>query len=233
MAAESDNSENHWPGYVDALTTMTMVLTFVMMVLGISIFTMSQNVSRTLIEKIAKAAKVESESATPSSDDLTARIVAKLETLHERPPTEAPPGRREPVATTTAQPEALATRQERIASTAEASTEPAASDTRLSGDPGQLRIVYKSRATQIDEAAREKLIDHLRNAPRFSEASRIDVLAGVEAANLAVTDARRVAFYRAIRIRSELITQGAPVDRINLKLDPGIPADDLIIKIHP
>jgi hypothetical protein len=96
-----------------------------------------------------------------------------------------------------------------------------------------LRIVYKSRATQIDEAAREKLIDHLRNAPRFSEASRIDVLAGVEAANLAVTDARRVAFYRAIRIRSELITQGAPVDRINLKLDPGIPADDLIIKIHP
>ena len=44
--AKDDANENHWPGYVDALTTMLMVLTFVMMILGIAVFAMSQNVSR-------------------------------------------------------------------------------------------------------------------------------------------------------------------------------------------
>ena len=39
--------DSYWPGYVDALTTMTMVLTFIMMVLGVVVFMLSQNISRT------------------------------------------------------------------------------------------------------------------------------------------------------------------------------------------
>ena len=54
----NDESENHWPGYVDALTTMTMMLIFVMMILAVAIFSMSENVSRTLVEQVAKSAGI-------------------------------------------------------------------------------------------------------------------------------------------------------------------------------
>jgi hypothetical protein len=81
--SSSSEEENYWPGYVDALTTMVMVLTFIMMVLGIAIFTLSQNVSRSYLESIAKAAGMEagagSGTGPGSLDELKQRIVAALE----------------------------------------------------------------------------------------------------------------------------------------------------------
>ena len=58
MAGSSEGEEeNYWPGFVDALTTMVMVLTFVMMVLGIVVFTLSQNVSKNYMAAIDTAVK--------------------------------------------------------------------------------------------------------------------------------------------------------------------------------
>src|SRR6476469_1426238 len=60
MAGSSNTEEeNYWPGYVDALTTMTMVLTFIMMVLGVVVFMMSQNISRHILQGIAEAARID------------------------------------------------------------------------------------------------------------------------------------------------------------------------------
>jgi len=47
----NEEVEHHWPGYVDALTTMTMMLIFVMMILAVAIFSMSENVSRSLVRE--------------------------------------------------------------------------------------------------------------------------------------------------------------------------------------
>jgi hypothetical protein len=82
-ASSSSEEENYWPGYVDALTTMVMVLTFIMMVLGMAIFTLSQNVSRNYLESIAKAAGMEAGlgpgTGPGSLQELKQRIVAALE----------------------------------------------------------------------------------------------------------------------------------------------------------
>ena len=60
MAGSSDGEEeNYWPGYVDALTTMTMVMTFIMMVLGVVVFTLSQNTAKNILVAVAKAAKID------------------------------------------------------------------------------------------------------------------------------------------------------------------------------
>jgi HAMP domain-containing protein len=54
MASKEDEEENYWPGYVDALTTMTMVLTFVMMILALAVFVLSQNVSQAVLENVVR-----------------------------------------------------------------------------------------------------------------------------------------------------------------------------------
>ena len=41
MAKAQENQENHWPGFVDALSTIVMVVTFLLIILAIAIFVMS------------------------------------------------------------------------------------------------------------------------------------------------------------------------------------------------
>jgi hypothetical protein len=93
MAAGSDGEdENYWPGYVDALTTMTMVLTFILMVLGIVVFSLSQSVSRAYLEAIAEAAQVEGASKSKTVQDLQNAIVEKLLSKPKDHGTQAPQG---------------------------------------------------------------------------------------------------------------------------------------------
>src|ERR1700712_4082735 len=58
-SSNSDEDENYWPGYVDALTTMTMVLTFIMMVLGVMVFVLSQDAVSSKLGVVARALKIE------------------------------------------------------------------------------------------------------------------------------------------------------------------------------
>lgn len=92
MSHGSGEEENYWPGYVDALTSMVQVLAFVMMLLAMAVFVLSQNVSRNAVEAIAKAAHVE----TPpdaTTEALTAAVIAhvvKLQLAPAPPPDAAP-----------------------------------------------------------------------------------------------------------------------------------------------
>ena len=52
---QTEEDENYWPGYVDALTTMTMVLTFIMMVLGVMVFILSQDAVSSKLGVVARA----------------------------------------------------------------------------------------------------------------------------------------------------------------------------------
>lgn len=45
-AAAEETEENHWPGFVDALSTIVMVVTFLLIILAIAIFALSLNVAK-------------------------------------------------------------------------------------------------------------------------------------------------------------------------------------------
>jgi hypothetical protein len=232
MAANGDEQENHWPGYVDALTTMTMVLTFVMMVLGISIFTLSQNVSRTLIEKIAVAADIKDDPGGAEADTLAERILARIETLQNNQGDKA--ARTNDPAGSDAQRAAVAAedqKQDRVVSEARAPAEAPAKAIRFDTTDAMLRIVYQPRSTQLDEAARQDLSDKLGGIPDLKE-SRIEIMAGIDPANIAVSDAKRIAFYRAVRARSELILKGISADRIHMRIDNATPGEDVVIRVR-
>jgi DNA polymerase III gamma/tau subunit len=53
VARRPEEEANHWPGFVDALSTIVMVVTFLLIILGIVIFVISKNISA----ELAKAAE--------------------------------------------------------------------------------------------------------------------------------------------------------------------------------
>ncbi|NRA86068.1 MAG: hypothetical protein HRU28_01480 [Rhizobiales bacterium] len=48
MARIPDEAENHWPGFVDALSTIVMVVTFLLIILGVVIFIIAQQIQETV-----------------------------------------------------------------------------------------------------------------------------------------------------------------------------------------
>src|ERR1700760_4229139 len=85
MSHSSEEGENYWPGYVDALTSMVQVLAFVMMMLAMAVFVLSQSVSKRAVEAIAKAVNAE---VKPNSDikQLTQSIVDQVDRLRAASP---------------------------------------------------------------------------------------------------------------------------------------------------
>src|SRR5689334_14668500 len=82
MSHGSEEGENYWPGYVDALTSMVQVLAFVMMMLAMAVFVLSQSVSKKAVEAIAKAVNAE---VKPNADvkQLTQAVVAQIDRLQK------------------------------------------------------------------------------------------------------------------------------------------------------
>src|SRR3954470_21220883 len=85
MSHGSEEGENYWPGYVDALTSMVQVLAFVMMMLAMAVFVLSQSVSKKAVEAIAKAVNAE---VKPGADvkQLTQAVVAQIGRLQRSAP---------------------------------------------------------------------------------------------------------------------------------------------------
>jgi hypothetical protein len=87
MAAADSNDDdagNIWSGYVDALTTMTMVMTLIMMLLGIVVFGLSQQISRSFLVKIAEATDVEAganRTAAQIAGDILERLAKRPDQL--------------------------------------------------------------------------------------------------------------------------------------------------------
>jgi len=91
MAAASDDEDaNYWPGFVDALSTMTMMLIFLMMILSLVVVSISQSASKSQIMTIAKAAKVDTAGAPMSIDKMTAQILEALSRNSDPPNSNLP-----------------------------------------------------------------------------------------------------------------------------------------------
>jgi hypothetical protein len=244
--AASDTEENYWPGYVDALTTMTMVLTFIMLVLGLAVFSLSQNVSKGMLESIANAMKLTD--AMPkdmSSDDITRMVIERIEKQDEamqaakaeasRLAAVRPDEARQTPSGQAVEPgdPGSAVVERRIESAAAAPTAPAIPVTTVLKQPAQLRLVYKPRATGLDDAAREAIGQALASDSVLQTAKTVEIIAGVDSGNLAVSDANRIAYYRALILRGQLMAAGIAADRIKVRVDPAVAADQMMISALP
>jgi hypothetical protein len=217
MSVHASEEENHWPGYVDALTTMTMMLIFVMTILAVAIFGLSQNVSRNMVEKIAKAVNIDDVSNTENTDDLASRVVAKLE-LQQRATMLAkagPDGANGNSLDPSSSEGAGSDAEHRLASGETAARQKPVT-AQVDQSPAFITISFQKRATGLDSETSDKIKAAMADGRRLQE--NIELKAFAETSG-AVSDSRRIAFYRLLNLRSQLIAMGVPADRIKATIE--------------
>jgi outer membrane protein OmpA-like peptidoglycan-associated protein len=226
MAHGSEESEDYWPGYVDALTSMVQVLAFVMMLLAMAVFVLSQNVAKSAVEIIAKAANIDAP-ANAGVVELTAKILEIVKQAREAPPKSADPSDAEP------QPE-IQTAPER--QTDPATPAPAAPPTNVRAPmekivnsalrqrapdraPDGLRMLvsFKNGSFVIDSAAQTEIAGfvgaHVAGAP-----VQVVIRGFASPTSGSLSEARRIAYYRAITVRKDLLAQNVPAAAIQLRI---------------
>ncbi|PSC06713.1 hypothetical protein SLNSH_02645 [Alsobacter soli] len=246
--------ENYWPGYVDALTTMLMVLTFVMMVLGIVVFTLSQNVSKNLVQAMAKAAQVDtSELASSTPDEMQKAVLTAIAEKVGHGPQQA----QDAAALRTTAPASGGEAKAEAADAAVAMRQPApqpgagsethtgvqilqetaaapAPDRReaeLRASASDLQILFRNGSVQLDERNMGALDAYVG----ASRAARYVVrgVAGAQAGG--ATEARRRAYYRAMLVRARMVARGIPAERVTVQVrdaQPGLTPDAVDVLTH-
>ncbi len=218
MAGNSEGEEeNYWPGYVDALTTMTMVLTFVMMVLGVMVFILSQGASRNFSNIIAKALNIDLQQVDAMSNDELQ--IAVLQAIgNGAGGGTGPASTGQSVATS---PSETAGRlapgpggEVKVTSPDTFSARDYGAGGASSTGTGMLRLVFEPDAVQPSAetfAAVDAYVVGAENGGALVSALAV-------ANKTSATEARRKAYYRAMLIRARLIKQGVSPTKIKVQV---------------
>lgn len=284
----SGEEENYWPGYVDALTTMTMVLTFIMMILGVVIFSMSQNISKELVKQIAEAAQIEIKGGG-NAEDAKNQVIAAIKASkaekeeisdpsqatqhnmrgenHAMPAPSTLPSsktklpspaqaqqeqhggamagtagtdqpkavesdrRTAPPPSTIDKDPAKAESDKRIDSAKVNDVPEKASGITVSDGGAILTIVFKKRVVLLDEPAINELNRVVATSPPVQSARLLEIRGYADVTVLGVTEARRIAYYRAMLIRKQLVAAGIVPERLSVKIEDAPAADSDTVRV--
>jgi outer membrane protein OmpA-like peptidoglycan-associated protein len=221
MAKMSDTADvDYWPGYVDALTSMVKVLTFMMMLLSLTVFTITQQLSRNVVVKIAEAAGVKVEPGVPLNL-IAERVMTKLS---ERNATDAAQASTEVAAQKSAPNVEDKVSIGRAIEETTGAVLPDFDDAR-----DLLTLKFVAQAVKLDVPANESIDRLIQLAKTRSGSLRIVSFSGQSGS---VTEQRRISFYRLMAVRQALIAGGIAKDRISTTLvDSATATDDNLVRV--
>jgi outer membrane protein OmpA-like peptidoglycan-associated protein len=211
MSAGSENEDHSWPAFVDALTTIVMILTFVMMILAVAIAVMSENVSKVMVEQIAKVISKDPPDPNKTAEQMTREVIEAIEKLKATPP--PPPVQTQPV------------EQEKKIESAAVERAP---DQKVAVTSSQsaLTLTFPPRQSRLDAAGEAELKTFLTTSAPVANAKTIDVRAYASLAVGSLSEAKRFAYYRAMIMRSTMIQNGIPADKIAIQVEVSNAATD-------
>lgn len=223
--AQDGEDENYWPGFVDALTTMVMVLTFIMMILGLTVFSLSQNVSKILLAQIADAVNVDVP-ASDLSEEVVNKIIAAIGSQKKEIEGQKRKARdmaAEKTIEERSQREALLVLPgDKHQSQTPADIKPlpagaVAGDTEIA-----LTIVFQNNAAMFDETVRRAIMAFGQKA---QDGDFIIRAYAVDNSGT-ITEARRLAYYRAMLVRQELVKAGLKPGQVVAQIDDSVDVKD-------
>ncbi len=197
MAGGGESEEgDYWPGYVDALTAMVKVLSFVMMLLAVAVFVLSQNVSKAAVEAIAKAANVD---VPPDADvaELTRKVV---EAVEQRQAALPPPPSTTPAEQSAAPSEAKLS--ERSGASRVVNND---HKIEISPDAKRLSVPFEARGFKVDGTNKQNITAFATENKLSESQAKIIVRSYALNTEGALSEARRIAYYRGMMIRKELV----------------------------
>jgi outer membrane protein OmpA-like peptidoglycan-associated protein len=252
---EGGREQNFWPGFVDALSNVVLVMIFVVVVFVVTLFYYSQKLAEYKAHQYVE--KRESEQAkhpatAGARDQANSDPVQRLSDSPQKPETPQPPQDAKDKQITELKTQ-VATLRVQLAGQAVASAVAAVTgNTRSENDAPNHLIEVKAgeKAKTTDTGARlestaESIVLHFADDSTTLDPDAIknlnnDVAAWVErlkkgpgkivvsgaAGSLGYTEGRRRAYYRAIAVRNQMIALGVEPARVISRVVPGDATND-------
>jgi hypothetical protein len=222
--AQDDGSDIFWPGYVDAVTNLVLNLLFVLTIMIIAVFMFALALSRHQEQTNAPSAQTEvtenAESKEPTVSDKNI-IEAKDDQIKTLQATIAAMKKQAEVENTATTPQKVVS-----ARTSIKSPEKAIENANASG--GAVVISFTQDAITLSGSESDELKKELSAIVNAGKA-HIDVVAPK-----GFSEAKRLAFYRAMAVRNQLIAMKVPAANIQVSVREGaISADNSKVIVTP
>jgi hypothetical protein len=251
--ASAEGEANHWPAFVDVLTTVIMVVTFMLVIMSAAIMVLSKRV----IAEIREQAKVEAQadaSGGPTMQELKAQLaaaqqqIAQLKNDSDRinSPKDAAAGTSIAALGSVLKQDQSVPGDERLTIRTRQTPEEDRVAVAALERPKQvdgvavqsadtlLRIDFEAKAVQFTDEGSKQIQDFLTSTPYRDKA--VFEIWSFAPQTASVSEAQRMAFYRAVLTRNQLIQAGIPPGRINTQVrvvDPTTESHNVRVVIKP
>ncbi|MCB5190646.1 hypothetical protein LG198_07905 [Methylobacillus arboreus] len=244
---EQEDSGIFWPGYVDAVSNLVLNLLFVVVILTIAVFIFAMELGRRHIsaetpvaapteeqQHVSQITPSDMEAVEPTSyqsdDDAAARLRLQVDALQKqlaalKGKDEEARRLKDELAALQHEKSAGRNSPRRVVSATIRAEEP---DMTIAGSQGGLVVDFVDDAITISTNEADELRGPLQAIVDSGGATlEVTVPPGF-------TEARRLAFYRAMAVRNLLIEMNLPADRINVSVvDGNARSDSSLVSVMP
>lgn len=247
--ASKHKQEDPWAGFVDVLSNILMVVIFLVVILGVAIFALSQQITKVAVEKAVKAERQSQDKpteaapkpaavseATPKPDPKPVEPESKVAEAKPEPKLEPKPEGERGAAGVFEAAKALRARESddiqgntnltvRSASTPQSKEIEIASEERKPADgpvmvklaQAFLTLKFDRGSFKIDKAASGAINEFLGSRDELKD-QKIEIRAFAQSTVGSISEARRIAYYRAMQTRSELLKSGFSAANLDVKI---------------
>ena len=220
----NDGSDIFWPGYVDAVTNLVLNLLFVLTIMIIAVFMFALALSQHTNEKPAPAAQkqtvenVESIEPTISANEAIKAKDQQIESLKQ--------------SLAALKKEALiknnATTPQKVVTAKTPNKTPEKGLQNVTDTGGQIIVSFTQDAVSLNPAETESVRNALNGIAK-SGSAHIEVVTPKD-----FSEAKRLAFYRAMSVRNQLIALKVPAENIEVSVREGSnSADNSKVMVSP
>lgn len=210
MSIESDSDDStdiFWPGYVDAVTNLVLNLLFVLTIMIVAVFMFALELSRHKEQAIAAVVaehKTKTEDVMQEKEQEIAELQKEVERLKANAQLQNKAILQAPSST-----------QQKVATVKTLLPKPEKDIDKLLEDGGGVLVKFVADAVTLNEAEVEQVQKLLKPIVARGHAKLIvDAPAGF-------SEAKRIALYRVMAVRNELIKMGVPPAKLEVKIREG------------
>jgi hypothetical protein len=243
--ASAEGEVNHWPGFVDALTTIIMVVTFLLIILGATVFILSKKiVEQVRAEKVTESLKKGETSDVKTLSEQLNTARAEIAALKRSvSPLQSPQDAEDGVSV--ADTDDFLRQEETVKGDTRLSIRTRATDNtkkmRVAAEEAPnaqtgsdvrtaellLDIDFAPKALDYSPDAIAEIKSFLDDKPAMIKSAKFEIWSFAPG-TASVSEAQRVAYYRALKMRNILIEKGVSASRISAQ----VRVDDQVNRGH-
>lgn len=220
MVRRHEEEENYWPGFVDALSTIVMVVTLLMIILVIVIFVITQMIDKSTIQ--ADVAKAPVPIVTPLENEQNVGVVVPNKSEEVKQTLELETNNTLKIQSRIVIDEKKIT----VASEEKAELDPKEKKITVNSAQSILSVLFEGNGVELNEEASLKITDFLTQNAAELEGQKITIWSFYDPNSSALSQAKRKAYFRLLSVRNILITNGLLGNNLTVNVRPAQNKED-------